>query len=190
MEPLLNGYNAFITGAASGMYIPSALIHRPSASPLHNFLNSHVVGIGKATALHFARHGAAGLAIADINKDALDTLAATLARDFPAVKVVPIVLDVTSAAAVKAAVARTVQELGRLDVGVNNAGATGTTSLTHELPEESWDRTLSLDLNAVFYCQKEELAVMVDQECVHTLREFRPKLLFRLLFLLLDRLFS
>ncbi|OAA82277.1 NAD(P)-binding domain protein [Akanthomyces lecanii RCEF 1005] len=138
MEPLLNGYNAFITGAASG--------------------------IGKATALHFARHGAAGLAIADINKDALDTLAATLARDFPAVKVVPIVLDVTSAAAVKAAVARTVQELGRLDVGVNNAGATGTTSLTHELPAESWDRTLSLDLNAVFYCQKEELAVMVDQE--------------------------
>ncbi|OAQ97642.1 hypothetical protein LLEC1_06817 [Akanthomyces lecanii] len=141
MEPLLKGYNAFITGAASG--------------------------IGKATALHFARHGAAGLAIADINTDALDALAATLAQDFPAVRVVPIALDVTSAVGVRAAVARTVRELGRLDVGVNNAGAAGAMSMTHELPEESWDRTLSLDLDAVFYCQKEELAVMMNQDAMH-----------------------
>ncbi|KAF1736861.1 putative oxidoreductase YxjF [Beauveria bassiana] len=139
MEPLLKGYNAFITGAASG--------------------------IGKSTALHFARHGASGLVITDVRQEALDALAATLARDFAAsVKVVPIVLDVTRGADVAAAVAQAVEALGRLDVAVNNAGVAGATSLTHELPEEAWRKTLAVDLDGVFLCQKEELAVMMKQE--------------------------
>ncbi|KAM3434801.1 hypothetical protein NHJ13734_005820 [Beauveria thailandica] len=138
MEPLLKGHNAFITGAASG--------------------------IGKSTALHFARHGASGLAIADVRQEALDALAATLAQDFAAVRVVPMVLDVTRGADVAAAVAQAVQVLGRLDIAVNNAGVAGATSLTHELPEESWRGTLAVDLDGVFLCQKEELAVMMKQE--------------------------
>ncbi|KAJ3478307.1 hypothetical protein NLG97_g8613 [Lecanicillium saksenae] len=82
----------------------------------------------------------------DPDKEALDALAATLAQDFPTVQA-----------------ARQLPG-GRLDVAVNNAGAMGKTSLLHELPEESWDKTLALDLNSVFYCQKEELTVMLNQE--------------------------
>ncbi|OAA45866.1 NAD(P)-binding domain protein [Beauveria brongniartii RCEF 3172] len=138
MEPLLKGYNAFITGAASG--------------------------IGKAAALHFARHGASGLAITDIRQETLDALAATLAQDFPAVRVVAIALNVTSGVDVAAAFAHAVEALGRLDVAVNNAGIAGPTILTHETPEEAWRETLAVDLDGVFLCQKEELAVMMKQE--------------------------
>lgn len=122
--------------------------------------------------MHFARHCAAGLAVADINKEALDALTRTLAADFPAVKVVPLLLDVTSAAAVRDAVAQTVTALGRLDVAVNNAGAVGMNSLTHELPDEAWAKTIALDLNSVFYCQKEELGVMMNQEYVRLCTTF------------------
>ncbi|ATY58758.1 NAD(P)-binding domain [Cordyceps militaris] len=138
MEPLLEGYNALITGAGSG--------------------------IGKATALHFAQHGAAGLALADIRPASVAAVAALLGETHAHVRVVPLVLDVTSADGVRAAVAQAVAALGRLDVAVNNAGVAGTTSRTHELPDEAWDRTLAVDLNGVFYCQREELAVMMQQD--------------------------
>ena len=163
MEPLLNGYNAFVTGAGSGTSSP--LLSNCTYLQWLTRLFLHP-GIGKATTLNFARHGAAGLAIADISKDGLDATAALLAQSFPAVKVVPIVLDVTSAEAVKDAVTQAASAFGRLDVAVNNAGAMGKTAMSHELPLESWDKTINLDLNSVFYCQREELAVMMKQEYV------------------------
>lgn len=163
MEPLLNGYNAFITGAGSGT--SSRFLSNCTCLQWLTRLFLHP-GIGKATTLNFARHGAAGLAIADISKDGLDATAALLTQSFPAVKVVPIVLDVTSAEAVKDAVAQAASAFGRLDVAVNNAGAMGQTAMSHELPLESWGKTINLDLNSVFYCQREELAVMMKQEYV------------------------
>lgn len=116
--------------------------------------------------MHFAQHGAAGLALADIRPASVAAVAALLGETHAHVRVVPLVLDVTSADGVRAAVAQAVAALGRLDVAVNNAGVAGTTSRTHELPDEAWDRTLAVDLNGVFYCQREELAVMMQQECV------------------------
>lgn len=126
----------------------------------------HATGIGKAIAINFARHGVAGLAVADIDRAALDSLAASIAQSHPDVRVLPITLDVADAGAVKAAVAQTVQTLGRLEVAVNNAGIAGSKTPTHELSDEAWGKTLAVDLHGVFYCQREELAVMMAQECV------------------------
>ena len=76
-------------------------------------------GIGEATAAALAAEGAA-VAIAARRVDRLETLKAKLEAE--GARVVAVELDVTDEAACRAAVERTVQELGGLDIVVNNAG--------------------------------------------------------------------
>ena len=76
-------------------------------------------GIGEATAVALAGEGAA-VAIAARRVDRLETLKAKLEAE--GARVVAVELDVTDEAACRAAVERTVQELGGLDIVVNNAG--------------------------------------------------------------------
>ena len=76
-------------------------------------------GIGEATAAALAAEGAA-VAIAARRVDRLDTLKAKLEAE--GARVVAVELDVTDEAACRAAVERTVQELGGLDIVINNAG--------------------------------------------------------------------
>ena len=76
-------------------------------------------GIGEATAVALAGEGAA-VAIAARRVDRLDTLKAKLEAE--GARVFAVELDVTDEAACRAAVERTVQELGGLDIVVNNAG--------------------------------------------------------------------
>ena len=76
-------------------------------------------GIGEATAVALAAEGAA-VAIAARRVDRLDTLKAKLEAE--GARVFAVELDVTDEAACRTAVERTVQELGGLDIVVNNAG--------------------------------------------------------------------
>lgn len=75
-------------------------------------------------------------------------------------------MDVRKTAEVKRGIAETVQRFGRLDVALNNAGLGGTGRQTHETEEEEWDMVIDVDLNGVRRCQREEIAVMLKQECV------------------------
>ncbi|KAJ3498981.1 hypothetical protein NLG97_g701 [Lecanicillium saksenae] len=130
--------------------------------PLLKDYNAFITGAGSA--ISFARHGAAGLAIADINEEALNEVVASIGKEFPRLKILPLLIDVTDASQVKSGIARTVKEFGRLDVAVNNAGVLGKNQLTHTLPEEEWRRVLDVNINSVFYCHKEELRIMKKQE--------------------------
>ncbi|ODA79555.1 hypothetical protein RJ55_05149 [Drechmeria coniospora] len=135
-DPLLRGA-AFITGAASG--------------------------IGKYTALAFAKHGVSCLALADVNLDALNASVEALREQYPHVETLTLHMDVRKAEEVQLAVSQAVAKFGRLDIAVNNAGVGGKTLLTHELDEAEWQRVIDINLNGVYRCQKEELSVIKSQ---------------------------
>jgi len=107
-------------------------------------------GIGRSLALAFAREGAR-VAVADVRPDGVEaTVEAIRASGGEAI---PCVVDVTDAAAVRQAVARTEAALGPIDILVNNAGIT---DLEHrhaaDLPLELWERILRVNLTGAFIC--------------------------------------
>ncbi|KAH6609046.1 short-chain dehydrogenase reductase sdr [Trichoderma cornu-damae] len=137
MASLLEG-SAFVTGAASG--------------------------IGEQTAYALAKHGISKLAIADINLPGLQAVAAKLREQWPDMEVLALQMDVRKGEQVKGGLAQVVSQFGRLDVAVNNAGVRGKPGRIHELDESDWDDVLSINLGGVQRCQREELAIMVNQE--------------------------
>ena len=107
-------------------------------------------GIGLATAQLFAEEGAQVIAF-DINDPQGNSFR----------------VDVTSAPEVESAVRDIVNTRGRLDILVNVAGGSGRKwgdGPTDSCTLEGWDRTLSLNLDSVFYCCKYALQAMLKQK--------------------------
>src|SRR5262245_37009600 len=100
-------------------------------------------GIGRATALTFAREGAK-LIIVDLNEDgAYQTVHMITENGGEAIFVKT---DVTQATAVEALISKAVETYGRLDCAHNNAGiGSRPRVLLHELTEEHWDRVLTIN---------------------------------------------
>lgn len=106
-------------------------------------------GIGRATALRLVADGL-DVAVADVDHgSAAGTV--ELAADGPG-RAVPVVFDVSDPVAVAAAVARVVQELGGLDVLVNNAGIFPGEADVDVTELSSWERVLAVDLTGPFLC--------------------------------------
>jgi len=94
-------------------------------------------GIGRATALTFAKEGAK-LIIADMNEDGGHQTVHMITENSGEATFVQV--DVSQATAVEAMISQTVETYGRLDCAHNNAGiGSRPRVLLHELPEESWD---------------------------------------------------
>ena len=129
-----NGKVAFVTGAASG--------------------------IGRATAIAFAAEGAR-VAILDLTDDALRDTADAIQN--AGGEVLVIACDVSKPEQVEAAVARTVETFGRVDVAFNNAGVENKVAPVAEIELDEWDRILDINLRGTFVCMKHELAQMVRQ---------------------------
>ena len=99
-------------------------------------------GIGEATARALAAQGAK-VALAARRKDRLDALAGELGG-------LAIEADVTDREQAIAAVERTVSELGRLDILINNAGVMLLGDIV-DAPVEEWDRMIDLNLKGLLY---------------------------------------
>jgi len=104
-------------------------------------------GIGHATALALAGHGAS-VALVARRKERLDALAADIEK--AGGKALVIEADVTDQAQAAAAVERTVAELGRLDTVVNNAGVM-LLGPVEGAPLEEWERMVSLNILGLLY---------------------------------------
>jgi len=118
-------------------------------------------GIGRATALTFAREGAK-LVIADMNEDGGQQTVHMITENGGEATFVQV--DVTSASAVEALISKTVETYGRLDCAHNNAGVTQRAyPPTAEFPEEDWHRVLAVNLTGVWLCMKYEIPQMLQQ---------------------------
>jgi NAD(P)-dependent dehydrogenase (short-subunit alcohol dehydrogenase family) len=111
-------------------------------------------GIGRTTALAFAREGA-HVAVADVTEDA-NRETARMIEDLGG-QVLAVTCDVTQADDVRRAIDATVEAFGRLDIAFNNAGIEHAPTPTDEIDEELWDRILNVDLRSVFLCMKYEI---------------------------------
>jgi NAD(P)-dependent dehydrogenase (short-subunit alcohol dehydrogenase family) len=116
------------------------------------FVTGAATGIGRATALAFAREGAS-VVVADVSKDRIDETAA-LANKAGA-KAHAVKCDVTQEAEIKNALDETIKVFGRLDLAFNNAGVEEqNTDPTAEETIEEWDRVINVNLRGVFLCMK------------------------------------
>jgi citronellol/citronellal dehydrogenase len=109
-------------------------------------------GIGAATARLFAEHGA-DVAIAARRPDKLQQRAAALAAATGR-RCLPVTADITDPTQVKNMVDRTLQEFGKIDVLVNNAGGS-VRSTMKKLTPEIWQRGRALNLDSAAYCTME-----------------------------------
>ncbi|WP_369168627.1 SDR family oxidoreductase [Streptomyces sp. R28] len=142
-------------------------VEEPAYVPGHALLRGRTAvitaaagaGIGGATARRFLEEGARVL-ISDAHARRLKEYEAELAREFEGA-VASAVCDVTDETQVQALFDTAVQEHGRLDVLVNNAGLGGTSPLV-DMTDEQWSRVLDVTLNGTFRCTRAALRRMRD----------------------------
>ncbi|WP_276504695.1 SDR family oxidoreductase [Terrimonas pollutisoli] len=115
-------------------------------------------GIGKATAIAFAKEGAK-VVIADIIEDNTTVSAIQSAGG----EAMFIACDVSSEDSVKAMVEKTIAKYGRLDYAFNNAGVEGHAAPTHECTTDNWTKTIDINLKGVWLCMKHEIPHMLKQ---------------------------
>lgn len=116
-------------------------------------------GIGRATAIAFAKRGAKVI-IADY-VDGMESIKLVKAEGAEGLF---IKCDVSKVTDVKDMVEKTVAEFGRLDYAFNNAGIEGPSAFLHEYTEENWDKTIGINLKGVWLCMKYELQQMLKQK--------------------------
>ncbi|MDE0779168.1 MAG: SDR family oxidoreductase [Alphaproteobacteria bacterium] len=104
-------------------------------------------GIGRAIVDQFVASGAR-VHICDVRPDFISDLTASNTN------VTGTLADVSKPADVENLVAEAVAQMGGLDVLVNNAGIGGPRGAIEDISYEDWDRTISVNLNGMFYCIK------------------------------------
>ena len=108
-------------------------------------------GIGRATALLFAREGAA-LAIADLNVQAGEAVAKEITESGARAMFEP--ADVARAADCRRLAERAIREFGRIDILFNNAGIIRRATIL-DLSEDDWDRVMAVNVKSVYLLSRE-----------------------------------
>ena len=117
-------------------------------------------GIGRASALTFAREGAK-VAVADKQVDGgQETVRMVEAAGGTASF---IEVDVSDAASVEAMVNATVETYGRIDCAYNNAGIEGQVAPTDSYADDMFDKVIAVNLTGVWLCMKYEIPRLLEQ---------------------------
>jgi NAD(P)-dependent dehydrogenase (short-subunit alcohol dehydrogenase family) len=136
-------------------------------------------GIGRACAETFARDGAAGVALVDMNEAALQEVKAAIDEQLKKrgqtcqIEVFP--LNVTDEQEVERVVAEVAQKFGRLDYVINAAG----TACKHPggsafVETEDWRRVMSVNLDGSFFILRAAARIMLKQDPIKSSIDGRP----------------
>jgi len=117
-------------------------------------------GIGRASALAFAREGAKTVVADVLVEGGEETVRIIKEAGGDALLVRT---DVSKAAEVETLIQKIVETYGRLDYAHNNAGIAGADAPTADCTEENWDHTIAINLKGVWLCMKYEIPQMLKQ---------------------------
>lgn len=112
-------------------------------------------GLGKAAAVRIIAEGGK-VVLWDLNPEALEAVANEVgAAGFVA-------LDVSKLEEVSAAAKKSAEILGKIDILIASAGITGATVPVWEFPVDSWLKVMDVNLNGLFYCNRELIPFMLE----------------------------
>lgn len=112
-------------------------------------------GVGKATALRFAREGASVVA-SDLNTAGLETVVSQIKDEGG--KALAVTLDVADKEQIAACFAATIAEFGQVDVVVNNAGMSSANVGSPD--NDMWDAGIAATMSSVYWMSKEAVRHM------------------------------
>jgi NAD(P)-dependent dehydrogenase (short-subunit alcohol dehydrogenase family) len=124
-----------------------------SPKGLRVVVTAGAAGIGRAITSAFVQAGAK-VHICDVDDKALGALR----NEMP--QVTQTRADVSSVADVERLFQDARQNLGGLDVLVNNAGIAGPTAKVEDIRPEDWERCIAVDLNGMFYCTRKAMPLI------------------------------
>ena len=113
-------------------------------------------GIGRATAIAFAKKGAKVAVVDWKENDEIVDLIKELGSEAIFIK-----CDVSKTEDVKVMVKKIIDVFGRLDYAFNNAGIEGTTAKIVDCTEENFDKTIGVNLKGIWLCMKYEIPEML-----------------------------
>lgn len=116
-------------------------------------------GIGKATALRFAKDGAK-VVVCDLSAASIDPVVSEIVATGG--EAVGYVVNVTDKATITAMVSGVKEKFGRIDVLVNNAGIVADAQIT-KMTDEQFDRVIDVNLKGVYNCTRAVVDTMVAQ---------------------------
>ncbi|MFT2008119.1 3-ketoacyl-ACP reductase [Pontibacter sp. 13R65] len=117
-------------------------------------------GIGRAIAIALAKEGV-HVGLLARTKSQLQEVAAEVEK--AGVKAVVVTADVANRAEVEAAVAQVQEQLGAIDILINNAGIGGFGKFLELAPEE-WERIIQVNLMGVYYVTRAALPAMIERQ--------------------------
>ncbi|HKL19455.1 MAG TPA: SDR family oxidoreductase [Halalkalibaculum sp.] len=117
-------------------------------------------GIGRATAILFAKQGAK-VVISDVDKKGLEETEKMIGEEGG--EVLSLLTDVSKSDEVKEMIDKTLDRFGRLDYACNNAGIEGKMAGIADYSEEDWDKVLNINLRGQWLCMKYEIPAILKQ---------------------------
>jgi NAD(P)-dependent dehydrogenase (short-subunit alcohol dehydrogenase family) len=141
-----------------------------SASGKVIFLSGASQGIGQATAVAFARAGAAAVYLTARSAQGLEETKSNVLKANPDTKCEYSLCDVTDEQQVKAAIADCVKKFGIIDVADANAGYLNKWSKIGESDPEGWWRTWEVNMKGTYYVIRHAVPHLIDSAHRHSAR--------------------